>query len=294
MNEASKSQTESIDRFNSLTLSCSFASHIYSIHTGCPNPQKQTLIVDTGSDNMGFPCAPDCDPDTCGDGYHLNPFYEYSNSTCLTAVASDDCQQGYCDSSTNTCSLGASYVEGSSWSGYEVEDAMAIGSRDEEQFSVRFACQTSLTGLFRTQLADGIVGMNKGPESLWRQINLEENKFSLCYELQDDAQEAGGVMVLGGHVPSLHNVPIVYAEDVRPTGYHFRVSIREIYLRVGGGTSVIPQNNNTGGTSVKLASAGLLGTQSPTRPIVDSGTTCTYLSLSLRAPMEQAHKHGNK
>jgi len=261
-----------------------------SMHAGCPNPQKQTLIVDTGSDKLGFPCAPECDPSSCGADFHLSPFYEYDNSTCFSSILCEDCEQGWCsDNSIDAfCSVGVSYAEGSSWNGFEVEDSMAVGSIDEDQSLVRFACQTSLTGLFREQLADGIVGMNKDTSSLWRQLDLDEDKFSLCFELRDYTEEQGGFMVLGGFEPQAHDLPVVYAQDVESYNRQFAVSIRELYWRVGGGTRIVPVTSND--ETVRMASAGLLnGTLSArSTPIVDSGTTCTYLSSGFREPLEQA------
>lgn len=116
---------------------------------GCPR-QRQTLIVDTGSSTTGFPCS-DCT--SCGDGYHLNPNFSEYESSCFSPIECSQCEVGssyQCiDHSSEpgfgSCSVGMSYVEGSSWYGYEAEDMVALGGTPEEdQIQMRFACQTTL------------------------------------------------------------------------------------------------------------------------------------------------------
>jgi len=159
------------------------------------------------------------------------------------------------------------------------------GTPDEEQFSFRFACQTAITGLFVTQLADGILGMSKGRGSLWSQMfqqgATDREQFSLCYSLKQDVETNAGVMVLGGVDTRLHDIPMAFARDTRgQSSSFFALTVNKIYLRSGGGDSVIPKSGD-----VVVLDIGISSTQ---RPIVDSGTTITYLNRNLREPFEQA------
>ena len=159
------------------------------------------------------------------------------------------------------------------------------GTPDEEQFSFRFACQTEITGLFVTQLADGILGMSKGRNSLWRQMfeqgATDKEQFSLCFSLQQIVQTNAGVMVLGGVDNRLHDNPMTFARDTRgQSSLFFTLTVKRIYLRTGVGHSIISKIGNATVQEIDIP-----GFQ---RPIVDSGTTYTYLNSDLREPFEQA------
>ena len=65
-------------------------------------------------------------------------------------------------------------LEGSSWHAYQVRDRIFCGGTDvlsaadpiDQKFGIHFlfGCQTSATGLFVTQLADGIMVSNLIPK----------------------------------------------------------------------------------------------------------------------------------
>lgn len=59
--------------------------HAY-LYVGSP-PQRQTLIVDTGSRLTAFPCKPFCS--TCG--IHASPRFDMNTSTSLSIVPCDEC-----------------------------------------------------------------------------------------------------------------------------------------------------------------------------------------------------------
>ena len=160
-----------------------YGTHYVDLWVGTPNPQRQTVIVDTGSSVTAFPCV-GCK--NCGyegtDIYHTDSYFDPGQSTTFRKLPCDECRGGVC--SGNQCSIRMSYAEGSSWAAYEAEDYLYAGgshtqgitveldketgeiliSPEEMAYSVAkfeipyvFGCQTSLTGLFRTQLADGIM-----------------------------------------------------------------------------------------------------------------------------------------
>merc|ERR1719232_261496 len=55
-----------------------YGTHYVDLWVGSPNPERQTLIVDTGSSLAAFPCTGCSD---CGEDYHTDPAFNYELST---------------------------------------------------------------------------------------------------------------------------------------------------------------------------------------------------------------------
>lgn len=122
-----------------------------------------------------------------------------------------------------------------------------------------FGCQTHEGGLFRTQQADGIIGIGQGERSfvraLWAQGALAANMFSLCTTLDTAAFSVGGVAA------GLHSAPPAWA----------KLSLTSFYVVAVESLALLPA------PGAALAPLPLDGLAAGQGTILDSGTTFTYL-----------------
>jgi hypothetical protein len=145
-----------------------YGTHYADLWCGTP-PQRQTVIVDTGSSITAFPCS-ECI--SCGvPDYHIDQLFSETNSASFKKLPCGQCLAGHCDRSH--CQIGQSFEEGSSWYANEVVDTCYVGglhtnglatgdhgTSDVDPFhapefaiDLRFGCQTTITGLFISQMA---------------------------------------------------------------------------------------------------------------------------------------------
>ena len=160
-----------------------YGTHYIDLWCGS-TPQRQTVIVDTGSAVTAFPCS-GC-RNLCGQDYHIDQVFDEALSTSFEVLPCDQCMRGRCtvvsgNAKDNNCKIGMSYQEGSSWTAFEARDYCYVGgphgepldivvgaaeeepAKDEDQqgestadidpqlaanhaFKLAFGCQTKLTG----------------------------------------------------------------------------------------------------------------------------------------------------
>lgn len=245
-------------------------SHYCTAHVGTP-PQVTTLLVDTGSEMTGFPCE-----GCLGCGEHTHPYFNPAKSSTFEEVSCDECQ-GYgtkCSAAQDKCLVALSYLEGSGWKGYQSKDVFSLSINEKTHTDLQtpftFACETIESGLFETQLENGIMGLINANAThlpnVLRQQNKIPNSFSLCMGWELTSSEAGvhsGIMTLGGFDASHHTSPMVFVKNVGSFGYG--AVIRRMYLQKSSG-EIIPINADYPQVDDVL---------------IDSGTTLTYLSKKL-------------
>jgi hypothetical protein len=286
-----------------------YGTHYIDLWCGT-SPQRQTVIVDTGSGVTAFPCSGCAD---CGAPlYHIDTYFQESDSSSFEKVGCDQCSaRGRC-TSDNECRVGMSYQEGSSWNAYEAKDLCYVGgfhnvplTQDDGgtedidpghasafRFPLQFGCQTKITGLFKTQLADGIMGMENADSAFWAQMykakKIENQAFSLCFSRPEFADRDGteaGAMTLGGTDKRLHETPMVYSSNAGTTtgrGF-FSIHIRAVHMRRGGGGGSDNPGDvvNLNQSEANLNMGGV---------IVDSGTTDTYFISHIRSAFRDTFK----
>ena len=275
-----------------------YGTHFVDLWVGTPS-YRQTVIVDTGSGVTAFPCA-GCT--MCGKAFHTDGYFDPSKSSTFHFLTCNECRRGICRN--GSCHIGMSYAEGSSWNANEVSDVVYAGglhdvpvhsngdhgstdidgtnpySAREYSFNLRFGCMTDSSGLFRTQLADGIMGMSAATQEVfWRQMynskQIERANFSLCFsralQLHEFGNEAG-VMTLGGVDSRLHQVPMGFMKYVDSLGF-FGVNVEKIYVHTDGGDRFGSDIDLHQGETIPVGvSSNVINEHSV---ILDSGTTDT-------------------
>lgn len=256
-------------------------SHHAEIYIGSP-PQRQTVILDTGSRVVAFPCKP-CKK--CGQ--HVNPYFDTSRSTTHRFSKCGSClMQGIskCSLFGNRCAMEQHYTEGSGWSGDEVEDIVWFGSpdvlesvEDHMQLAVfhAFGCQSKSKGLFKEQYADGILGLALDDRSIvsasYQAGAIPRNAFSLCFTQQ------GGVLSLGGTLPTEHHLEQM--KMTRISREHGLYSIEMVALEVG---EIVVTSTEKKTSLLRRINNGKHGC------LFDSGTTDTHLPADLSEAMGKA------
>jgi hypothetical protein len=301
-NQQQRQQSQSGGQFNNyqaVPLSQGYGTHFANVWVGSgpQGPQRKTVIVDTGSHYTAFPCT-GCVQ--CGAPHHTDPYFTPSKSITFHKLQCDECMAGVvCDN--GVCNFEQHYTEGSSWDAIQVKDRLYLGGSEildsiepgDEKFAIEFmfGCQTSMTGLFVTQLADGIMGMSSHtatlPTQLYDRKLLEHNMFAMCYRRELGTSKRGvtaGSMTLGGVSNNLDTSPMVYARNLLKFGW-YTVYVKNIYVRSGGGQSALSVDEKHKTIKVWMDPKKL---NSGKGVIVDSGTTDTYLNKQVMKEFSKA------
>merc|ERR1711971_1355409 len=252
-----------------------YGSHYVTAYVGTP-PQRTTLLVDTGSSVTAFPCV--CCEDGCG--AHTDSYFDPAKSETYNKLSCEECSDGaIC--SDNQCLVGVSYLEGSHWNGYQVTDKFYLGCTNHEDNSkaeslnidYTFACECNESGLFQTQMENGIMGLiphnHHISNILFNEKKISQRQFSICFgwELKSSVEGVhSGLMVIGGTDTRHHITPMVYAKTF-PGHVGYSVNMRSRYLA-----------ENNGKINKIKSQESTMGNDNSPPSIVDTGTTFFLLS----------------
>jgi len=271
-----------------------YGTHYATIWVGTPS-QRKSVIIDTGSHFTAFPCK-GCE--NCGEEHHTDKYFDYEASTTFRKLTCGQCNAAQCED--NSCIFSQTYTEGSSWSAFESIDKVFVGGKElssalnpiNNSFKTDFlfGCQVKESGLFVTQLADGIMGMSAHPSTLpramYEQGKLEHNMFSMCFRRELHVSKQGivaGMLTLGGIDTTVDLSPMVYARNVASTGW-FTVFVKNVYIRELGGQRAKADGPHQ---QVQKINADIYAMNSGKGVIIDSGTTDTYLHESIAKSFEK-------
>eukprot|EP00554_Chaetoceros_debilis_P012116 CAMPEP_0194121030 /NCGR_PEP_ID=MMETSP0150-20130528/45431_1 /TAXON_ID=122233 /ORGANISM="Chaetoceros debilis, Strain MM31A-1" /LENGTH=1086 /DNA_ID=CAMNT_0038813319 /DNA_START=182 /DNA_END=3441 /DNA_ORIENTATION=+ len=299
--------------FQSAPLSQGYGTHYATLWVGTPTPQRKTLIVDTGSHHTAFPCK-GCH--RCGERHHTDKYFDPDSSKSFRPLTCRECRWGAsCEKlapsgedessvgeEVSGCVFQQAYTEGSSWRAFQVQDRVFCGGKDvfsaadpiaqRYSFDFTFGCQTFSSGLFVSQLADGIMGLSQHdatlPRVMYNQGKLNSRMFGLCFRTEMVVSKKGisaGVLTLGGIDTRLDSSPMVFAKNLARSGW-FTVYVKKVYLRPDGGQSARSDSID----DVMEIPADIYAMNSGKGVIIDSGTTDTYLHKSLSKPFNDAWK----
>jgi len=195
-----------------------------------------------------------------------------------------------CNKGTTKCVAKEEYSEGSSWEGYEVLDQLYAGDlepklmMDASELSVylKFACIQSSTGLFRTQFADGVLGLSYAPDTLPFQLKAKgitsTSTFALCFRV------GGGILTLGGMDPKLNGKSVKYAAMNTPRATiagKNQTDVEGDVARWYGVTVLKVELQTSNGEKSEIA-PGMTGAYNAGKgAIIDSGSTDTFLPKAI-------------
>lgn len=272
-----------------------------NIYVGTP-PQRQSVIIDTGSDYLAFPCSR-CQKGECGN--HNNPSFDLMKDSTARLIKCHEKLDHFTCNSCNpdgNCGFSKSYLEGSSLRGEVYEDYIRLfapedlqtqenvrrlpnGLKKKHQETIHkhdlkgakgtFGCTMQETGLFKTQLANGIMGLSPLTDSavatpnfidsLFIDHKVKNRNFSVCLGTN------GGYLTFGGYNVNKHKKgePI---QTVPYTGeYHIKFDLPSI--------GVANKKLHKDGKNLKHLA------------LLDSGTTFTYLLDNVFNPIAQNFSH---
>ncbi|ANQ09849.1 Uncharacterized protein PCOAH_00043510 [Plasmodium coatneyi] len=258
-----------------------YAYYFLDVGIGTPE-QKISLILDTGSSSLSFPCA-GCKK--CG--VHMENPFNLNNSKTSSILY---CENEKCPYNLNCvngkCEYLQSYCEGSQISGFYFSDVVTVVSHNNEKISFRklMGCHMHEESLFLYQQATGVLGMSLSkPQGIPTFINfLFQNApqlkevFSICIS------EKGGELIAGGYDPAyiVRKGEPNQLDGATPPGEEKELSLREAekivwenitrkyyyYIRVRG--------MDLFGTNMMSSNKGL-------EMLVDSGSTFTHVPEDL-------------
>lgn len=213
--------------------------------------QHFELIVDTGSGITAVPCA------GCTQCGNHRKFDASASSSAIVCKGT-------------SCAFSIAYQEGSTYRGTYVDDMLSVGSASAcAALPYRFGCSNVETGLFRSQEADGILGLAPGTgtrrtvQDALVGSKIVRDVFSLCIA----PQSAGGhgFLEFGESARARAATSGRTASAPITSSRSYLISVSAIRLGEGSASLGVPES-----------------------VLLDSGTTFVYAGSRIFAPLFRA------
>jgi len=203
-----------------------YAYYYTDIMIGAPKPQLTSVIIDTGSRLLGFPCR-----NCVHCGKHMDPAFDVARSASArwlhcpaNCSNADRCHSG-------VCTYEETYSEGSSIAGFWFDDVIQLGGAKSRNAPIhaKLGCHVKENRLFYSQRANGIMGLAPTSSPLngasttvlqeWFKDDehVRANVFGICLATW------GGRLTIGGYDPS-YNKPNASSPGV-VRGHHVAVAV---------------------------------------------------------------------
>lgn len=257
---------------------------------------EQSAIIDTGSDTLAFPCD-HCLTTDCGT--HQDPrFFSQKSKTFKMEMR---CPVKILYHEHKVCQFIKSYAEGSSLLGFLATDYMKFKNakqvndqkliklnsflKKDLKVKAEFGCTTKETGLFKTQYADGILGLDNASgfiesvEQDWSSKMLKVFSFGLCFH------NSGGIMSIDMRNKNAPDDKIVMLN--KKISDYKKQPIRVSYTAYNSYYEIKASNFQVADIKLSLKEIDLM---------IDSGTTFTHFPNSyIKAILGafNAHCHNN-
>ncbi|CAB9499662.1 aspartic [Seminavis robusta] len=196
-----------------------------------------------------------------------------------------------------SCVFHQKYLEGSSWTAMEFEDFLWLGTWDQQEtieeympylaIPFTFGCQTSVTGHFAKQYANGILGMARSLDenaflnAMVKSNAIERAAFATCLT------RMGGTLSLGGSglarndggARQYHLEPMTFTNIIQDHGL-YSLKVNKVLV---GDFCITCAEDATNDKERIARRATLLAFRAGKGVLLDSGTTDTFLP-------KQAHR----
>ncbi|RHY52256.1 hypothetical protein DYB30_006027 [Aphanomyces astaci] len=240
--------------FEPVPLNLGLGTHYTWVYAGSP-PQRASVIVDTGSHLMAFPCNgyahPSCNvvvPNSCircdGCGTHTDAPFDTTKSSSLTYPS---CASHLTSFTCGVCGL-------------------------DDRCHISQVRTPNHPRLFISQVADGIMGVANTENNLMRKLHaehkLDTSAFALCFAPQ------GGTMAIGTLSTAHHSTDVQYAAVTSSRNGYVSDPLLSFLIAISRWYGVTVIALTFGGTNLPI-DASFMG--AGRNVIVDSGTTDSYL-----------------
>ena len=222
-----------------------------TICIGITGNQCFSVIVDTGSSTIAVPCK----------GCNCGSQHNYYNKALSTSAVDTGSSYSQC------------YGEGSCNRGELISDIMCFGKDCSMETGINhpFGCCSTFSANFKSQDADGIIGVSPSGRTLWKDLathhKLDNNRLAICFGTTDGEMSVGGWDETIPGVGNMSASESLQWTDMKTSDAFYRIDIQSIVI--DGIDSSNGQSSTSGGMAVPNYHVS--------KPMVDCGSTFSFM-----------------